>query len=247
MIIKQIWCRSCSAIKIKRVDEKRRKSFCYTCFFSCHFKRFLTKQQKVLLLISSSALRKPGGAGGGEELSFCNILRTEWKKQLWIKQQSVKEAKRSPQKTGEGKLEIHPGEMRRKYHGFLFKETEAPSVEGMWARRAWGLLEQIHEGFFSPALMKRNLRWWRRQSGQIQVIKQMKKLRKDWHVMGSVPRLQQMRYFWLRVLTLEASQGDIDIKRHLSKGLDKCEVLDPLCNPETKDRIWIVFAQDDSK
>lgn len=45
-------------------------------------------------------------------------------------------------------LEIHPAEMRRKYHGFLFKETEAPSVEGTWARRAWGLLEQIHERFF---------------------------------------------------------------------------------------------------
>lgn len=44
--------------------------------------------------------------------------------------------------------EIQPAEMRRKYHGFLFKETEAPSVEGMWAKRAWGLLEQIHEGFF---------------------------------------------------------------------------------------------------
>lgn len=48
----------------------------------------------------------------------------------------------------EGKSKTHPGEMRRKYHDFLFKETEAPSVEGMWARRAWGLLEQIHEGFF---------------------------------------------------------------------------------------------------
>lgn len=43
---------------------------------------------------------------------------------------------------------MHAGEMRRKYRGFLFKETEAPSVEGMWARRAWGLLEHIQEEFF---------------------------------------------------------------------------------------------------
>lgn len=77
---------------------------------------------------------------------------------------------------------MHAGEMRRKYRGFLFKETEAPSVEGMWARRAWGLLEHIQEEFFcffSPALMKRKLRCWRRQSGSSQVIKQMKKLQKD--------------------------------------------------------------------
>lgn len=95
-------------------------------------------------------------------------------------QHSVKEAKRLGHKNGEGESEIHPGEMRRKYHGFLFKETEALSVGGMWARRAWGLLGQIHEGFFSSAaVMKKKLRWWRRQSGYSRVIKQMKKLRKD--------------------------------------------------------------------
>lgn len=88
-------------------------------------------------------------------------------------QHSLKEAKRLGHNKGVGMSEIHPGEMRRKYHSFLFKETE---VEGMWARRAWGLLGQIHEGFFSSAaMMKRKLSWWRRQSGYSRVIKQMKK------------------------------------------------------------------------
>lgn len=63
-------------------------------------------------------------------------------------QHSVKEAKRLGHKNGEGMWVIHPGKMRRRYHSFLFKETEAPLVEGMWAKRAWGLLGQIHEGFF---------------------------------------------------------------------------------------------------
>lgn len=77
-------------------------------------------------------------------MSLCNI---QSKKKASVTNAGFK-MQRDWHKNGEGKSEIHPGEMRRKYHGFLFKGSEAPSVQGMWARRAWGLLGQIHESFF---------------------------------------------------------------------------------------------------
>lgn len=111
-------------------------------------------------------------------------------------QHLVKEAQILGQKSGDEKLEIHPGEMKRNIMAFCSKK-QGTITRWNTGQEGMGASEHIHKGFFiTPALMKRKLKWWRRQSGESQVIKQMKKLWKDWHMVGLLPRLQQMRYFW---------------------------------------------------